>query len=1192
MELKTVIKRDGREVEFSRLKIQDAVDKACHATNEPEMGNFVFHELEDRLVDKMNVEQIQDMIEEVLMKYNPNVARAYIKYRYNREQLRSIRPIDLVDKYLDESDWRVKENASVGFSLGGMILNNSGAVTANYWLNKIYPKEIGDAHRACKFHIHDLSMLACYCVGHNFLDLIREGIGGVPGKITSKPAKHLSTLFNQLVNYNGLLQNENSGAMAYSSVDTYVAPFIKIDNLSRKEVYQCVQSLLFGLNCSSRWGCVPISTRLLTQDGWKQCSEVKIGDVVYTVNPKTRKVEFNSVKKITRKLNDKEFLIKLYNKDCNYEQIVSYEHRVYTGNGEIHRAYEFLDEEANFTVPLSVDEGFGLTSKFESIERINIPVEVEKIPYDGEVWCPTTDNGVVFFQDINGHEFISANSQAPFSNFTLDWIVPNDLAETYCWVGGKQVDFKYKDCQKEMDMFNEVLLDLFEKGDADGRLYSYPICTYSITKDFDWESSNAKKLFEITCKYGMPYFQNFINSDLSPSDIRSMCIMPDTVIRILNPDGKWEEDSIKNIFDNYDENEIKVLTRWGYYPIKRKIVIKYSGKMYKFTTQSGKILITTPDHPHLIYAERNKNDKSLIIRQAKDLKVGDKFSVRYEKNTIQLWNNKNRGKTCEERFGEEKGKLYRQKCSDRNKRLGRWQGNSNPMRTMTDEQNRERMKKISQTSMGHPVSEKCRKASSERWKANNPIHSQGYWDHVQETNGHTTIASDWEFKFRKELDALGLEYKHQFVINDSNGNFTGIADFYIPSKNLVIELETNFSGDTHCYYNDEIEDSPYVKKPWNQVIRNAGYNLLVFDPSNNDDSYRGYINYRDEIVSIELIDYDGLVYDLEVDSPDDYNQSESLGHTFYANNILTHNCCRLRLDKRELMKRGGGLFGAAEKTGSTGVVTINLPQLGYRFKGDKEGFYKELDCLLVMAKESLVIKRKTIEELLEGQFYPYSKVYVQSYDTFFNTIGINGCNECIRNFTNDEHDITDEWGQAFTNELMDYINSRLSDFQEETGLLFNLEATPAEGTGYRFALHDKKNYPDIITANDNGDPYYTNSTWLPATFTDDIFEALDIQDQFQVKYTGGTVFHAYLGERIHNWKACAELIKTIFTNYRLPYLTISPTFSICPKHGYLDGEQKFCPKCRDEELARVDAQIREVKEAIQKREMEETNKCE
>ena len=314
--------------------------------------------------------------------------------------------------------------------------------------------------------------------------------------------------------------------------------------------------------------------------------------------------------------------------------------------------------------------------------------------------------------------------------------------------------------------------------------------------------------------------------------------------------------------------------------------------------------------------------------------------------------------------------------------------------------------------------------------------------------------------------------------------------------------------------------------------------------------------------------------------------SEEIEHLFeLSDGLITHNCCRLRLDKRELMKRGGGLFGAAERTGSTGVVTINLPQLGYLYKGDKDGLYKELDRLLVLAKESLVIKRSTIEKLLEGHFYPYSSVYVENYDTFFNTIGINGCNECIRNFTNDEHNIADKWGQAFANELMDYMNRRLSDFQEETGLLFNLEAAPSEGTSYRLALHDKQNYPDIITAGgEDGNPYYTNSTWLPANYTDDIFDALDIQDQFQTKYTGGTVFHAYIGERIQNWKACAELIKNIFTNYRLPYLTISPTFSVCPIHGYLDGEQKFCPKCRDEELAKIDQEINDIEKELEEME--------
>lgn len=816
MTVKTVIKRNGDKVDFDSWKIINAVNKACEAAEESPMGFFVWHQIEEKnLPSELGVEQIQDLVEDILMSFNPKVARKYIRYRYDREQLRMIRPIDLVDKYLDASDWRVKENASVGYSLGGMILNNSGAVTANYWLNKVYPKEIGDAHRDCKFHIHDLSMLSTYCVGHSLLDLIKMGLGGVPGKTTSLPPKHLSTLVNQMVNFTGCMQNEQAGAGAFSSVDTYLAPYIKKDNLSYDEVYQCLQSLIFSLNSPNRWG-----------------------------------------------------------------------------------------------------------------------------------------------------------SQPPFTNFTLDWRVPKDLAETYCWVGDKQEDFKYKDCQEEMNMINEILLDIFDKGDADGRGFAYPICTYNVTKEFDWKSDRAKKLFEITSKYGMPYFQNFINSDLHESDVRAMCPIPgDVKIKIR---ASMDTEPFLIPIGDIDLKEFYVPfgSEW-----KKATHVKAPvTDIYSFTLADNSLVRFGRDHEHPVIRK-----ELYTIVKAKDIQIGD-----------------------------------------------------------------------------------------------------------------------------------------YFIYEDDNGQF--------------LKKVTNILS----YPND---------KP---------------------------------LYCVAISEDQGLKLDYLLDSI-----YEDTTHLFTLPNGLITKNCRLRLDKRELMKRGGGLFGAAEQTGSIGVVTINLPQLGYLFKGDKDGFYKELDRLLVLAKTSLVIKRGVIEKLKDGGFYPYEKVYIHTFDTFFNTIGINGCNECIRNFTDDKHNIADKWGQSFTNELLDYINSRLSDFQEETGLLFNLEATPAEGTGYRFALHDKKNYPDIITANDNGDPYYTNSTWLPATYTDDIFDALDIQDQFQTKYTGGTVFHAYLGERIQNWEACAELIKSIFTNYRLPYLTISPTFSVCPKHGYLDGEQRYCPRCRDEQLREIDQKIEDIQKELE-----------
>jgi len=571
------------------------------------------------------------------------VAKAYILYRAQHDAMRDAKSlmIDIsktMDGYLSQSDWRVNENANVNFSLGGLILHNSGTVTANYWLKNIYTPEIANAHQTCAFHIHDLSMFSGYCAGWSLRQLIQEGLGGVPDKITSTPATHLSTLVNQIVNFLGIMQNEWAGAQAFSSFDTYLAPFVKKDNLSEKEVRQCIQSYIYGVNTPSRWG-----------------------------------------------------------------------------------------------------------------------------------------------------------SQAPFTNITLDWVCPADLAKQKAIVVGKEMDFTYGDCQKEMDLINKQFIKLMLEGDAAGRGFGYPIPTYNITKDFDWNTENAQLLFEMTAQYGTPYFQNFVNSDLNPSDVRSMC-------------------------------------------------------------------------------------------------------------------------------------------------------------------------------------------------------------------------------------------------------------------------------------------------------------------------------------------------------------------------------CRLRLDKRELRKRGGGLFGSDEFTGSLGVVTINLPQIGYLAKNEKE-FYARLDYLMDLARDSLSTKRKVIQKLLDGGLFPYTRRYLKTFNNHFNTIGLCGMNECCLNFLG--VNIADPKGKAFACDVLDHMRNRLADYQEKTGELFNLEATPAESTSYRLARHDKQNFPDIITSGTD-DPFYTNSTQLPVDYTSDIFEALDHQEALQTKYTGGTVFHTFMGEQIKDWRACRDLVKTIMTNYRIPYVTISPTYSICKIHGYLNGQQFECPKCKAE----------------------------
>ncbi len=648
-----VKKRDGKIVSFDLGKIRKAIRKAfeaCDCNYDDDVLDFlalkVSADFEDKIKDNIIcVEDIQDSVENVLIKGDyTDVAKAYILYRDQREKIRnaSATLLDykkLVDDYLGVNDWRVKENATVTYSVGGLILNNSGAVTANYWLS-LYDKDIDNAHRNGDIHLHDLSMLTGYCAGWSLKQLIKEGLGGVPGKITSSPAKHLATLCNQMVNFLGIMQNEWAGAQAFSSFDTYLAPFVKIDNLSYKEVKQAIQSFVYGVNTPSRWG-----------------------------------------------------------------------------------------------------------------------------------------------------------TQAPFTNITLDWTVPNDLAELPAIVGGVEQDFLYKDCQKEMDMVNKAFIEIMIEGDANGRGFQYPIPTYSITKDFDFsETENNKLLFEMTAKYGIPYFSNYINSDMEPSDVRSMC-------------------------------------------------------------------------------------------------------------------------------------------------------------------------------------------------------------------------------------------------------------------------------------------------------------------------------------------------------------------------------CRLRLDLRELRKKSGGYFGSGESTGSIGVVTINLPRIAYLAK-DKKDFYKRLEKMMDIAARSLKIKRDILTKLLDDGLYPYTKRYLGNFNNHFSTIGLIGMNEVGLNAKWLKADLTHKKTQEFAKDVLNFMRNKLSDYQEKYGDLYNLEATPAESTTYRFAKMDKAKYPDIITAAKEGEtPFYTNSSHLPVGYTSDLFEALDVQDDLQTLYTSGTVFHVFLGERMDSWHACASLVKKIAENYKLPYYTISPTYSICRDHGYLNGEVKTCPYC-------------------------------
>ena len=795
----SIIKRDGSIEPFNPEKIVIAISKAGSATGEFDtqvskelVQSMVLPRINAKKGRAVSVEDVQDIVENVLFDTAfEKTYKAYALYRENRRKNRDARKalIDVeksMNEYLRQDDWRVRANANQGYSLGGMILNISGKVTANYWLNNVYPEEVGVAHRNGDYHIHDLDMLSGYCAGWSLRSLLNEGFNGVANKVESNPPKHVSSALLQMVNFLGSLQNEWAGAQAFSSFDTYLAPFVRVDKLSYEELKQRIQEFIYNLNVPSRWG-----------------------------------------------------------------------------------------------------------------------------------------------------------TQTPFTNLTFDIHCPEDIRDDIPLIGGKEVDFKYGDLQKEMDMINKAYMEVMIAGDAHGRIFTFPIPTYNISKDFDWDSANSELLFEMTAKYGLPYFQNFINSELKPNQIRSMCpLSANTKVRVRIGGTLECTVDIGKLFGIKDEIEVSYKNEW------------HKAKLVRATKQKTR-------------------------------------------------------------------KIY---CSN------------------------------------------------------------------------------------AEYVEMGVHHLQPVLIDGKVITLTG--------------------ADLTCG----------MKLP-------------------KDDSYIDHTR----IIDIQEGEVRDDLYCFEV-------ENEERLFTL-ANGLITHNC-RLQLDLRELLKRGNGLFGSAEQTGSVGVVTINCARLGYVFKGDKEGLYKRLDYLMGLAKTSLEIKRKEVQKHMDQGLFPFTKRYLGTLRNHFSTIGVNGINEMIRNFTNDKFDITSEEGHAFAIEFLDHVRAKMVEYQEETGNLYNLEATPAEGTTYRFAKEDKKRWSDIIQAGTAKNNYYTNSSQLPVGFTDDPFEALEMQDDLQRKYTGGTVLHLYMGERISTAHACKELVKRALTHFKLPYITITPTFSICPKHGYIAGEHTFCPLCDDELVAK------------------------
>lgn len=1000
--IKYIEKRDGSIAKFNPKNIYNAVYQSAKSCNEfvdvDNVVRLVIERLEKRNQPTINIEIVQNEVEFVLMGLGYfKAAKSYITYRNMRDAQRNlslgnINAESSVEEYLSRADWRVNANANQGYSLGGMILNVAGKVTANYWLNKIYPKEIGQAHRNGDIHIHDLDMLSIYCCGWSLKNVLREGMNGIAGKIESNPPKHLSSALNQALNHLCCCQNEAAGAQAYSSFDTYMAPYIRLDKLSYKEVKQNLQEFIYNLNVPSRWG-----------------------------------------------------------------------------------------------------------------------------------------------------------TQTPFTNLTFDWVCPEDLKKEKPVVGGKECDFFYGDLQKEMDMINKAYIEIMLEGDKNGRVFTFPIPTYNMTKEFDWDSENSTLLFEMTAKYGLPYFQNFINSELKPNMIRSMCCRLQLDLRELLKRGNGLFGSAEQT-GCYDE-ETEVLTKQGWKFWKdvtmedefctlspsRKIEYqrpvrlfkkKYSGKMIHFNTRNLDLKVT-PNHNMLI--ENQKGELSLIR--------ADKYAF--------------------------SSKIYHNGIPKR----GIWVGKK---------QDLFELKGIEGTKccFGHeyPYTSPDHIFDMKDWMAFLGIFlSEGWYSKIKNRNkDYLFIISQKKPHVRKQIkelfERMGIHYNEKIVKNGF-GVHCKILHSYLKQFGLqkvrfipreVLELDKEYLeilyhwlmlGDGSISKNGQetyYTCSKQLASDVQELIIKLGYGSRI---TTKDKLYHGKINRIYEVSKhvksdkywiqthkkIEVEDYCGKIYCAEVPN-----------HTL-------------------MVRRNGKATWCGN---SIGVVTINCARLGYLFKGDKESLYNRLDYLMDLARNSLELKRKTLKQNMDRGLYPYIKRWLGTLRNHFSTIGVNGINEMIRNFTNDKEDITTEKGHAFATEFLDHVRAKLLSYQSEQGTMYNLEATPAEGTTYRFAKEDKKRFPDIIQAGTPSNPYYTNSSQLPVGYTDDPFEALELQDDLQRKYSGGTVLHLYMNEAISSSDACKKIVKRALTNFKLPYITITPTFSICPIHGYIKGQHEYCPKCDAELLAK------------------------
>ncbi len=1320
-----IIKRDGRIVDFEKEKIIKAIWKAAKAVGgknkekAKELGNLVVKEANKKFGKRTpQVEEIQDIVEKILIEEgHAKTAKAYILYRKSHQDLRDIKAIfdtiEAVEDYVGVNDWEIKENSNMDFSLQGLNNYITDKIIKNYWLGRIYPEKIRKVHLNADIHIHDLGVLGPYCVGWDLKDLLTVGFKGVRGKVECSPPKHLRAAIGQIFNFFFTLQGEAAGAQAFSNFDTLLAPFIRYDNLSYKEVKQSMQEFCFNLAVPTRVGfqCMSEDTEILTSEGWAGYKELKKGDKIKTFNIKKKVIEDKPIKK----LFSKKYSGKMYNlKNRIQDQLISPNHRIVRkkfhgdkyvlekiedvakmkspfiipiagknknknakisdnkikllawiiGEGNIERPgkhgccyrisiYQsakknneyykeikkllehFKLKYSEYTqkglgqevqrirlnaessrkihswfgtkqtigfIPNSLlnmnerqsklfldaymkAEGFenckiatsdksildglqaiALNAGYGSTVLIRKPTigkkptfilriikhketyiqKIKEVDYNGIIWCPNTDNETVIARR-NGKVFITGNT--PFTNITLDLKIPKHMKNEPVIYGGKPQKETYGKFQKEVDMINRAFAEVMIEGDANGRVFTFPIPTYNITKNFDWDNPEHNLIWEMTSKYGIPYFSNFINSDMDPEDARSMCpLAGDEKVLIKSSRGRnLEYAEIRNVFKSKRKNQYEIYSNGKF--VKGRFNSFKNQKMIKVILENGHEIKMSKEH--LNFVLKNKEGKQKEIK-GKDLREG--MYLPYSLNVYE-------GEGGNKELGYFVGAYAGDGSFDKEGSvIFSLEGNYK-------KQIISKLQKIAKKYFGaHSVIKKHSKSKLVTLK----IHSKSA----------VGLCKDFvegikrEKHYKARLFSMSQEFRRGVLEGhyDTDGGNRG--RIYTSSKKMIESLNMLAAtlGTTTSIYKDHREG---------RLGKEANYAVLIYK-LNRENYGNFWFKKKDKlwvkIKSIKKIN-NSTAYCFGVDK-------EAPEFTVGTTGILTHNC-RLRLDQSELRKRGGGLFGSNPLTGSIGVVTINMPRIGYLSKNEQE-FFEKLEELMELAKESLEIKRKILEKFTETGLYPYSRYYLRYvkkrfgnyWANHFSTIGLLGMNEAIINLFPDEN-ISTEKGRVFALKVLEFMRHKLEDYQKETGQIYNLEATPGEGTTYRFARADKKRFPNIKVTNEKvvekgAKPYYTNSTHLPVNYTDDLFEALELQDPLQTEYTGGTVFHSFVGEKIDK-NAVKILVKKIAENFKMPYFTITPTFSICPIHGYIPGEHEYCPKCELIQESRVNVKKQNLK---------------